>query len=130
MKFFKDDIRSYFKSLDHYPMIFISTITKQRIHQVLEKAWEIFQRGQRTISTKKLNDSLIEIIEKNPPPSESGKVIKVKYATQVSCEPSVIALYSNFPDKIKTSYVRYLENQIRQYFNFQGIPLILSFRKK
>jgi GTP-binding protein len=130
MKLFKDDIRSYFKSLDHYPMIFISIITKQRIHQVLEKAWEIFQRGQRTISTKKLNDSLIEIIEKNPPPSESGKVIKIKYATQVSSEPSVIALYTNFPDKIKTSYIRYLENQIRQYFNFQGIPLFLSFRKK
>ena len=130
MKLFEEDIRSYFKSLDHYPMIFISTITKQRIHKVLAEAWELFQKGKRSISTKKLNDCLIEIIAKNPPPADAGRVVKIKYATQVSCEPSVLAFYTNFPDKIKVSYIRYLENQIRNFFDFQGIPLFLSFRKK
>ena len=130
MKSFEGDIRGYFKSLDHYPMIFISTITKQRIHQVLEKAWKLFEKGKRFISTKKLNDCLIEITRKNPPPSYGGRLVKIKYATQVSCEPSVIALYTNFPDKIKISYVRYLENQIRKFFDFHGIPLFLSFRRK
>ena len=130
MKLFEEDIRSYFKSLDHYPMIFISTITKQRIHKVLVEAWELFQKGKRSISTKKLNDYLIEIIAKNPPPADAGRVVKIKYATQVSCEPSVLAFYTNFPDKIKVPYIRYLENQIRKFFDFQGIPLFLSFRKK
>ena len=111
-------------------MIFISTITRQRIHQVLEEAWKLFEKGKRSISTKKLNDYLIEITTKNLPPSYGGRLVKIKYATQVSCEPSVIALYTNFPDKIKISYVRYLENQIRKFFDFRGIPLFLSFRRK
>ncbi len=130
MKSFEEGIRSYFKSLDHYPMIFISTVTKQRIHQVLEHAWKLFEKGKKSVSTKKLNDCLINIIAKNPPPSDAGRTVKIKYATQVSCEPSVIALYSNFPDKIKVPYTRYLENQIRKFFDFNGIPLFLSFRKK
>ena len=73
---------------------------------------------------------MIKIIEKNPPPAEQGKLIKIKYATQVSREPAVIALYTNYPDKIKISYQRYIENQIRKVFDYNGIPLVLSFRKK
>ena len=130
MKTFKDEIRYQFKSLDHYPIIFISTITKQRIHLVLESAWEVFNRGKNVVSTRSLNDNLIKIIEKNPPPTEQGRLVKIKYATQVSKEPAVIALYTNYPDKIKVSYKRYLENQIRENFNYKGIPLALSFRKK
>lgn len=130
MKTFKDEIRYQFKSLDHYPIIFISTITKQRIHLVLESAWEVFNRGKNVVSTRSLNDNLIKFIEKNPPPTEQGRLVKIKYATQVSKEPAVIALYTNYPDKIKVSYKRYLENQIRENFNYKGIPLALSFRKK
>ena len=130
MKTFKDEIRYQFKSLDHYPIIFISTITKQRIHLVLESAWEVYNRGKNVVSTRSLNDNLIKIIEKNPPPTEQGRLVKIKYATQVSKEPAVIALYTNYPDKIKVSYKRYLENQIRENFNYKGIPLALSFRKK
>jgi len=130
MKSFEDEIRHGFKALDHYPIIFISALTKQRIHRVLEMAWEVHQRGRDLLPTKKLNDVLLKVLAKNPPPNEHGKAIKIKYATQVSREPAVIALYANFPKKIKTSYRRYLENNFRQNFDLTGIPINLSFRRK
>jgi len=130
MKSFEDEIRYQFKALDHYPLLFISALTKQRIHRVLETVWEIYERSQNLVSTNKLNNSLKFIIAKNPPPAEQGKVIRIKYATQVSKEPAVIALYTNYPKKIKTAYRRYLENQFRKTFNFSGIPITLSFRRK
>ena len=130
MKGFEDEIRYEFKALDHYPILFISTLTKQRIHRVLEVAWEVYQRGKNILPTKKINEVLSELLLKNPPPSEHGKSIKVKYATQVSTEPAVIALYANYPKKIKTSYRRYIENQFRKNFDLIGIPIHLSFRRK
>ena len=130
MKGFEDEIRYEFKALDHYPILFISTLTKQRIHRVLEVAWEVYQRGKNILPTKMINEVLSELLLKNPPPSEHGKSIKVKYATQVSTEPAVIALYANYPKKIKTSYRRYVENQFRKNFDLIGIPIHLSFRHK
>ena len=130
MKTFENLIRGEFKALDHYPILFISTLTKQRIHRVLEMAWEVYQRGKNLMPTKKINDVLSKLLVKNPPPSEHGKSIKIKYATQVSTEPAVIALYSNYPKKIKTSYRRYVENQFRKSFDLTGIPIHLSFRRK
>ena len=130
MKGFEDEIRYEFKALDHYPILFISTLTKQRIHRVLEVAWEVYQRGKNILPTKKINEVLSKLLLKNPPPSEHGKSIKVKYATQVSTEPAVIALYANYPKKIKTSYRRYVENQFRKNFDLIGIPIHLSFRRK
>lgn len=130
MKNFEDEIRYQFKALDHYSLLFISALTKQRIHRVLETAWTVFERSQNMISTKKLNEALDRIIAKNPPPAEQGKVVRIKYATQVSRNPAVIALYVNHPKLVKTSYKRYLENRIRDQFDFHGIPVKLSFRKK
>ena len=130
MKDFKEEIRYQFKPLDHYPLLFISALTKQRIHKVLETAWEVYDRSQNLTSTNKLNEALEQIIFKNPPPAEQGKIIKIKYATQVSRSPVVIALYLNHPKLVKTSYQRYIENQLRQHFDFNGIPVRLSFRKK
>ena len=130
MKEFKEEIRYQFKALDHYPLLFISALTKQRIHKVLETAWEVYDRSQNLVSTNKLNDALDRIISKNPPSAEQGKVVRIKYATQVSRNPAVIALYVNHPKLVKTSYQRYMENQLRQHFDFNGIPIKLSFRKK
>ena len=130
MKEFKEEIRYQFKALDHYPLLFISALTKQRIHKVLETAWAVYDRSQNLVSTNKLNDALDRIISKNPPSAEQGKVVRIKYATQVSRNPAVIALYVNHPKLVKTSYQRYMENQLRQHFDFNGIPVKLSFRKK
>ena len=130
MKNFEYKVRQQFKSLDNYPILFISSLTKQRVHRVLELAWDVYERSKRKISTTKLNQILKKIISKKPPPAEGGKVIKIKYATQVSREPVVIAFYTNHPNKLKVSYIRYIENQIRENFNFTGIPIKLSFRRK
>ncbi len=83
MKTFEDLIRGEFKALDNYPILFISTLTKQRIHRVLEVAWDVYSRGRKMISTKKLNKVLSKILAKNPPPSEQGKAIKIKYGLSV-----------------------------------------------
>ena len=129
-KTFQDEITRKFKSLEHYPIIFVSALTKQRINRVIEVASEVYKRGRGFIATKKLNELIISIIKKNPPQSENGKQIQIKYVTQVSCEPTIIALYTNYPKKIKTHYVRFLENQFRKKFDLEGLPLILSFRRK
>ena len=130
MKGFTDNIRYQFKSIDHYPILYISALTKQRIHKVLEVSWSVFSRIKNKIPTNKLNEKLKLIINKNPPPAERGKSIRIKYATQVSEEPFVIALYLNFPNLVKISYKRYLENRIREKFDLLGVSIKLSFRKK
>ena len=129
-KMFHEEITRKFKSLQHYPIIFISALTKQRIHRVLEEALDVYSRATSQISTKKLNEFLKNILIKNPPQSEHGKQIQIKYVTQVSIKPTIFAFFTNYPKKIKTHYTRYLENQFRKSFDLEGVPIILSFRKK
>ena len=130
MKETTDEIRRQFKSLDHYSVLYVSALNRQRIHKIFEVAWDIFTRGQNLLPTNKLNKELEAITKKNPPPAERGKMIRIKYAAQVSRQPAVIALYLNYPKLVNQSYKRYLENQLRLRFDLQGIPLKLSFRKK
>tara|TARA_Y100001980_G_C14543288_1_gene321971 strand:+ start:335 stop:1651 length:1317 start_codon:yes stop_codon:yes gene_type:complete len=129
-KNFHTEITRKFKSLKNYPIIFISALTKQRIHRVLEEACSVYKRAIIKISTNELNEELKKIIIKKPPQSDNGKQIQIKYITQVSTQPTIFALYTNYPKKIKVQYARYLENQFRKKFDLQGVPLILSFRKK
>ncbi|MED5317429.1 MAG: GTP-binding protein, partial [Candidatus Neomarinimicrobiota bacterium] len=130
MKETTDEIRRQFKSLDHYPILYVSALNRQRIHKVLEVAWDVYVRSQNQLSTRRLNQQIEAMADKNPPPAERGKVIRIKYVTQVSRQPTVIALYLNYPKLVRQSYKRYLENQLRSTFDLQGIPVKLSFRKK
>ena len=127
---FKKEISYQFKALENYPIVFISCITKQRIHRIFQLSWGVFQKSKVTIQTGKLNEVVSTILKKNPSPSINGKTLKIKYATQVSRKPVVIALYANIVIGIKESYKRYIENQIRQNFDMVGIPIRLSFRRK
>ena len=129
-KMFHEQITKKFRSLQHYPVIFISALTKQRIHRVLEVALDVHARTIRKISTNKLNELLEKLLKKNPPQSEHGKQIQIKYVTQVSIKPTVFAMYTNYPKKIKTHYIRFLENQFRKNFDLDGVPIIFSFRRK
>ena len=129
-KIFRDEIAGKFKSLKHYPIIFISALTKQRIHRVLEVALNVYSRLKQKISTKALNEVLYKIILRYPPQTEQGKLVQIKYITQVSTQPTIFALYVNNPKKIKIQYARYLENKLRENFDLEGVPVILSFRKK
>lgn len=129
-KIFHDEITRKFKSLKHYPIIFISALTKQRIHRVLEIALNVHSKIGQKILTKTLNEALHKIVRKNPPPANQGKPIQIKYITQVSVRPTIFALYVSNPKRIKEQYKRYLENQFRKSFDLEGVPIILSFRKK
>ena len=129
-KIFRDEITGKFKSLKHYPIIFISALTKQRIHRVLEVALNVYSRLKQKISTKALNEVLYKIILRYPPQTEQGKLVQIKYITQVNTQPTIFALYVNNPKKIKTQYARHLENKLRENFDLEGVPVILSFRKK
>ncbi|UCH14544.1 MAG: ribosome biogenesis GTPase Der [Bacteroidales bacterium] len=112
------------------PVIFISAITKQRIHRVLETAVNVYENRKQRISTSKLNKTVSEIVLKYPPPSVKGKFVKIKYVTQLPTTAPSFAFFCNLPQYIKEPYKRYLENKLRENFNFTGVPIQIFFRKK
>ncbi len=127
---FKENMTNEYNALKNYPIIFISCLTKQRINRVVETSWDVFQNSKIKIPTSKLNAALDRIIKKNPCPIINGKTLKIKYATQVSTQPFVLALYANIVRGVKVAYVRYIENQLRLKFDMTGIPIRISFRRK
>ncbi|MGB3586319.1 MAG: ribosome biogenesis GTPase Der [Tunicatimonas sp.] len=115
---------------NYIPIVFTSMLTKQRVYQAIEKAAEIHENRQRRVSTSQLNDKLLPEIEKYPPPAVKGKYIKIKYITQLPTNTPVFAFFCNHPQYVKAAYQRYLENRLRDHFNFEGVPLRIFFRKK
>ncbi len=127
---YKKEIQDRLGEMNYIPIIFTSVAIKQRIFQAIEKSIEVFENRQRRISTSKLNDTLLPEIEKYPPPAHKGKYIKIKYITQLPTHTPSFAFFCNLPQYIKHSYIRFIENKIRMYFDFQGVPLNIFFRKK
>lgn len=115
---------------DYIPIIFASVLNKQRIFQVIEKAVEVYHNKTKKIPTSQLNDLLLPEIARYPPPSTKGKLIQIKYVTQVAARFPTIAFFCNLPQYIQESYQRFLENKIRAHFDFEGVPVRLVFRKK
>lgn len=112
------------------PIVFMSALTKQRIFKALETSVEVYESRTQRIKTSLLNEVLLNAIEKYPPPSYKGKYIKIKYVTQLPSATPIFALFANLPQYIKDPYKRYIENQIRERFNFTGVPIQIFFRKK
>lgn len=112
------------------PVIFTSTITKQRIHKALEATMEVFENRIQKIPTSELNDVMLEIIATNPPPALKGKYIKIKFVTQLPTHAPAFAFFCNLPQYVPESYKRFLENRMREKFNFKGVPIKIFFRKK
>jgi GTPase len=112
------------------PILFISAITKQRVHKALETAMQVFENRKKRIKTSKLNEVLLEAVEKYPPPSVKGKYIKIKYVTQLPSNTPSFALFANLPQYIREPYKRYIENKIRENFGFTGVPIQVWFRQK
>ena len=129
-KQYEEDIISKIAPFTDLPILFISALNKQRIHKALEVAMEVYHNRKQKISTSKLNDVMLDAIERNPPPSTKGKYIKIKYVTQLPTHSPTFAFFCNLPQYIKDSYKRYLENQMRNKFDFTGVPIRLVFRKK
>ena len=127
---FKKEINEKLAPIDYLPIIFASVINKQRIYQVMEKAVEVYDNKTKKVPTSKLNDTLLPLIERNPPPSVKGKMIQIKYITQVNARFPSFAFFCNLPQYVQASYQGFLENRIRENFSFEGVPLRLIFRKK
>ena len=128
MSEYKREISGSFKSLSHYPLMFISALTRQRVSSVLDIAWNAYNARRKRINTKVLNEWLAKTFATHPVPATQGKQIKLKFITQVHAEPPVFAIFCNYPKLISTSYRRYLENELYNQFNFSGVPVKLSFR--
>lgn len=129
-KKYAEEIKNRIAPFVDVPIIFISALTKQRIHKALETAVEVFKRRSQKVKTSELNEMLLAAIENYPPPSVKGKYIKIKYVTQLPSPTPSFAFFANLPQYIKEPYRRYIENQIRDNFNFTGVPIQVFFRQK
>ena len=125
-----EKIREELRTVDYAPVIYISAVTKQRITKILDMAKAIHERRQRRIPTHELNEQLIEMLERTPPPAVRGRDLRINYATQVKTEPPVFAFFLNHPDLLPDSYKRYVERQLRKLYDFEGVPMSFVFRKK
>ena len=114
----------------YIPILFASVLTKQRIFQVIEKAVQVYNNKTKKIPTSKLNDALLPEIAHYPPPALKGKMIQIKYITQVKAKTPTFAFFCNLPQYIQVPYERFLENKLRAQFDFEGAPIRLFFRKK
>jgi GTPase len=116
--------------ITYIPFIFASALEKQRIFQVVEKAVQVYANRSKKVPTSKLNDALLPEIVHYPPPAIKGKHIQIKYITQVPGRSPAFAFFCNLPQYIQESYQRFLENRLRENFDFEGVPVRLFFRKK
>jgi GTPase len=123
-------IRSRTAPFVDYPILFISAINKQRIHRILDLADRVNNNRRRKIATSELNEVMLGIVRDNPPPAVRGKYIKIKYVTQLPSYSPSFAFFCNLPQYIKEPYRRYVENRLREQFDFSGVPLKVFFRKK
>lgn len=130
MKEFEEKVRKQLAPFNDVPIIFTSTITKQRIHKALETATEVYQERIKKIPTSKLNEVMLDIIAATPPPSVKGKYVKIKYIQQLPTHAPSFAFFCNLPQYIPDSYKRFVENRLRENFGFKGVPIKIFFRKK
>ncbi|MES2765616.1 MAG: ribosome biogenesis GTPase Der [Bacteroidota bacterium] len=127
---FEKDFLEELVTLNYLPLVFVSALTKQRVPKIVEMAKEIQAKRATRISTSKLNDALLEDISRTPPPAVSGHDLRINYITQVSIEPPVFAFFANRPELLPDSYKRFMENKLREHYDFKGVPISFVFRRK
>ncbi|MFT6923262.1 MAG: GTP-binding protein [Crocinitomicaceae bacterium] len=127
---YEEMVREQLAPFNDVPIIFTSTLTKQRIHKALEAATKVHENRIKKIPTSILNDVMLDIVHATPPPSNKGKYIKIKYVQQLPTHAPAFAIFCNLPQYIGDSYKRFLENRLREKFDFQGVPIKIFFRKK
>ena len=125
----KKEIQRQFKALDHYPILFISALTRRRVSNILKIADEVYHSRKKKISTKLLNNFLDDAVKKMSIPAIKGRMIRIKFINQVRTSPPMIILHTNYPKLVPVHYRRYIENQLRETFDFRGVPIKLAFRK-
>lgn len=127
---FEKIVRKAIEPFTDVPIIFISALTKQRVFKAIETAVEVFNNRSKRVSTRELNDIMLPVVQNTPPPATKGKYIKIKYCTQLPTPTPQFAFFANLPQYIKDPYRRFVENKLREQFNFHGVPMQVFFRKK
>lgn len=127
---YEKDLRDKIAPFRDVDIIFSSALTKQRLLKTLEAALRVYENRQQKVKTSEFNRVMLEAIENYPPPSMKGKYVKIKYATQLPTHAPSFAFYCNLPQYVKEPYKRYLENKIREHWNFTGVPIQIFIRKK
>lgn len=130
VKKFTEVIHSKIAPFTDIPIVFTSVQDKQRVYKALEEALHVYQNRIKKIKTSELNDYLLPIIERTPPPTVKGKYVKVKYITQLPTHTPQFAFFCNLPKYINEPYKRFMENKIREQFDFTGVPINILFRSK
>ncbi|SDS50218.1 ribosome biogenesis GTPase Der [Gramella sp. MAR_2010_147] len=130
MKEYEAMIRREIEPFTDVPIIFISVLTKQRVFKAIETAVKVFESRSRKIKTRQFNDVMLPIIEKNPPPAYKGKYVKIKFCMQLPTPHPQFAFFCNLPQYVRDPYKRFIENKLRQEFDFEGVPVSIFFRKK
>ncbi len=130
IKAYEQEIRNRIAPFTDVPIVFISVLNKQRIFKAIETAVEVYHNRSKRIKTSELNEILLPIIEQNPPPAYKGKYVKIKFITQLPTPQPQFAFFCNLPQYVKDPYKRFLENKLREYFDFNGVPVSVYMRKK
>ena len=129
-KLIEEDIKKKTAPFSDVSVLFVSVFEKQRLLKALELAIDIYKNRIQKIKTSVLNDLMLPLIERYPPPAVKGKYIKIKYCTQLTSSTPTFVFFANLPQYIKEPYKRYIENKLRENFNFSGVPIRIYFRKK
>jgi len=127
---FEKGIRRTIASFNDVPIYFTSAITKQRILKMLEGAMQVYKNRSKRIATSVLNEQMLAVIEKTPPPAYKGKYVRIKYVTQLPTPWPAFAFFANLPQYVRAPYKRFLENKLREFFDFQGVPIQVFIRQK
>jgi GTP-binding protein len=130
MRDFEAMVRKQIEPFTDVPIIFTSTLTKQRLFKAIETAVEVFEKRKHKIPTSKLNDVMLDIIKSYPPPATKGKFVKIKYCMQLPTKTPQFAFFCNLPQYVRDSYKRFLENKLREIYDFSGVPITIYFRQK
>tara|TARA_R110002072_G_scaffold59514_3_gene151657 strand:+ start:90681 stop:91982 length:1302 start_codon:yes stop_codon:yes gene_type:complete len=130
VKDFEKYIRKQCEPFTDVPIVFMSVLNKQRIFKAIETAVEVYENRSKRIKTSVLNETMLDIIEAYPPPAYKGKYVKIKFCTQLPTPHPCFAFFCNLPQYIKDPYKRFIENKLREKFDFMGVPVTIYFRKK
>lgn len=126
----EEEIRKKLQPFKDVPILFTSAVTKQRVLKSLEVAMKVNENRKKRIPTSKLNDVMLGVIDHTPPPAMKSSYVKIKYVTQLPTKTPVFAFFCNHPDYVQESYKRFLENKLREHFDFEGVPVMIVLRKK
>ena len=129
-KYFEETILDQIKPFSDVPVVFTSVVTKQRIFKAVETAIQVYKNRSKKIGTSALNDFILPIIEAMPPPVTKGKYVRIKYAMQLPTVFPSFAFFCNHPQYLKEPYKRFIENKLREKFDFNGVPMEIYFRQK